>query len=66
MFFPSEICAPEQAVGRIVGSLAASCPHAVPPVLPGEVLTEAGAAALTYYGFTALRVLALDESEARR
>ena len=55
---PSETCSVEQAVGRTVSYLAVSCPPAVPPVLPGEVLSEAGAEALRYYGYTTLLVLA--------
>lgn len=47
---PHERLPVSQCVGRICAELTVSCPPAVPVVFCGEVITEAAARALSYYG----------------
>lgn len=57
MLAPSESVFAKDALGRTLGSLAVSCPPAVPPVICGEVVDEEAIAVLDYYGITKCRVL---------
>ena len=48
----------DAAIGRVVSSLAVSCPPAVPIVISGEVLNEDAAIALKHYGITEIFAVA--------
>lgn len=50
MLSPCETVAVSGAAGRVLASLAAVCPPAVAPAVPGEVVSESAAAVYGYYG----------------
>lgn len=58
MLSPWEEVPLEAALGRTAASPAASCPPAISPAVPGEVITEAVAAVYQYYGIGSVRVVA--------
>lgn len=57
LFSPSESVAVGEAVGRIAAGLSASCPPAVAPVVPGEIITEETIEIYKYYGIEAVDVV---------
>lgn len=58
MLSPWEEVPLEAALGRTAASPAASCPPAISPAVPGEVITEAAAAVYRYYGIGNVQVVA--------
>ena len=57
LFLPSQPVPVQEAVGRTAASLAVSCPPAVCPVAPGEVVSEEAVQVCQYYGIEKLSVL---------
>lgn len=58
MLSPWEEVPLEAALGRTAASPAASCPPAISPAVPGEVITDAAAAVYRYYGIGNVQVVA--------
>ncbi len=58
MLSPWEELPLQQALGRTAASPAASCPPAISPAVPGEVITEGTAEAYRYYGIEKVQVVA--------
>lgn len=56
MFLPSRKVPIYQAMGRIAASLAVSCPPAISPVVPGEVVSEQAVQVCQYYGISEIEV----------
>lgn len=56
-FKPGEKIPTEKALGRICADSCASCPPAVAPVTPGEIINKSCIDILKYYGVTAISVL---------
>lgn len=57
MLLPSETVPAERAAGRVAASFGASCPPAISPAVPGELISESTAAVYQYYGVRAIEVL---------
>lgn len=57
MFLPSEPVDTKDAAGRTAASLAASCPPAISPAVPGEVISENTVEIYQYYGIDTVSVL---------
>ena len=57
VFAPQETIPSAAAAGRIAAAPTASCPPAIPPVMPGEVITDAAIALLLRYGITQVSVI---------
>ncbi len=53
----SERVSPKEAVGRICADVCVSCPPAVPIAVSGEIITEATARLLEYYGAKEISVV---------
>lgn len=56
LFMPSETVDVGNAVGRIVASLAVSCPPAIAPAVPGERINESTAYYFKYYNVDTISV----------
>lgn len=57
LFAPSETVSVEKAPGRVLAGLAVSCPPAVAPAVPGEVLTRDVVEIYRYYGIDSVDVV---------
>ena len=57
VFAPHEMVPVREAVGRIAGSPAVSCPPAIPIVISGERITEEHRAVFEYYGIEEAEVV---------
>ena len=57
LLYPSETVSLSEAVGRVFGANAVSCPPAVPVLYAGELIGEKEKALLEYYGGKKLRVV---------
>ncbi len=57
LFSPSEKLSITEAVGRTLTGLSVSCPPAVAPAVPGEILTENIAEIYRYYGIETVSVV---------
>lgn len=57
LFAPSETVPVTQASGRVLASLAVSCPPAAAPAVPGEVLTQDIVDIYGYYGIESVAVV---------
>lgn len=57
LFSPSEKLSISDSIGRTLGGLSVSCPPAVAPAVPGEVLTENTVEIYRYYGVETISVL---------
>ena len=57
LIYPSETVSLSEAVGRVFGANAVSCPPAVPVLYAGELIGEKEKALLEYYGVKKLRVV---------
>lgn len=57
LFLPHEEIPARQAAGRVAASLAAACPPAISPAVPGERISPATVAAYQYYGIETVSVL---------
>ena len=63
VFAKSRRAALSQALGHVAASLAVSCPPAVPPVAPGEIITVNSLKVCEYYGVKELPVIEQGYSE---
>ena len=57
LFAPTEVLPLEAATGRVLAGLSASCPPAVAPAVPGEVLTGNVMDIYRYYGIESVSVV---------
>lgn len=57
LFAPSETVPAEKAAGRVLAGLAVSCPPAVAPAVPGEVLSQDIVEIYRYYGIDSVDVV---------
>lgn len=57
LFSPSELLPAEKAIGRICAQGGLSCPPAVAPIIPGEIINSGCADILKYYGTETVAVL---------
>lgn len=54
---PSELLPAEDCLGRICSISTVGCPPAIPPVMPGEVITREVLECFKYYGVGTCRVV---------
>ena len=57
LFAPQETIPSTAAAGRIAAAPTAVCPPAIPPVMPGEIITDAAIDVLLRYGITQVSVI---------
>lgn len=46
-----------KSLGQVCSSVTVSCPPAIPPVIPGEVISESSIEVMKYYGIETIRVV---------
>lgn len=57
LFAPSKIIEVSKSLGQVCSSVSVSCPPAILPVIPGEVISESSIEVMKYYGIETVRVV---------
>lgn len=57
LFAPSKIIEVSKSLGQVCSSVSVSCPPAILPVIPGEVISESSVEVMKYYGIETVRVV---------
>lgn len=57
LFAPSTMIEVSESLGKICSSVTVSCPPAILPVIPGEVISESSIEVMKYYGIETVRVV---------
>lgn len=57
LFAPSKIIEVSKSLGQVCSSVSVSCPPAILPVIPGEVISESSIETMKYYGIETVRVV---------
>lgn len=57
LFAPSTMMEVSESLGQICSSVTVSCPPAILPVIPGEVISESSIEVMKYYGIETVRVV---------
>lgn len=57
VFAPSKIIEVSKSLGQVCSSVSVSCPPAILPVIPGEVISESSIEVMKYYGIETVRVV---------
>ena len=57
LFAPSKMIEVSKSLGQVCSSVTVSCPPAILPVIPGEVISESSIEVMKYYGIETVRVV---------
>lgn len=57
LFAPSKMIEVSKSLGQVCSSVSVSCPPAILPVIPGEVISESSVEVMKYYGIETVRVV---------
>ncbi len=57
LFAPSKMIEVSKSLGQVCSSVSVSCPPAILPVIPGEVISESSIEVMKYYGIETVRVV---------
>lgn len=57
LFAPSKMIEVSKSLGQVCSSVSVSCPPAILPVIPGEVISESSIKVMKYYGIETVRVV---------
>ena len=57
LFAPSTMIEVSKSLGQVCSSVSVSCPPAILPVIPGEVIGESSVEVMKYYGIETVRVV---------
>lgn len=57
LFAPSTMIEVSKSLGQVCSSVSVSCPPAILPVIPGEVISESSIEVMKYYGIETVRVV---------
>lgn len=57
LFAPSMKVDVSKSLGQICSSVIVSCPPAILPVIPGEIISESAIEVMKYYGIESVRVV---------
>ena len=57
LFAPSMTVDVSKSLGKICSSVTVSCPPAILPVIPGEIISECSIEVMKYYGIETVRVV---------
>ena len=57
LFAPSKMIKVSKSLGQVCSSVSVSCPPAILPVIPGEVISESSVEVMKYYGIETVRVV---------
>ena len=57
LFAPSTMIEVSKSLGQVCSSVSVSCPPAILPVIPGEVISESSVEVMKYYGIETVRVV---------
>ena len=57
LFAPSKMIEVSKSLGQVCSSVTVSCPPAILPVIPGEVISESSVEVMKYYGIETVRVV---------
>ncbi len=57
LFAPSKMIEVSKSLGQVCSSVSESCPPAILPVIPGEVISESSIEVMKYYGIETVRVV---------
>ena len=57
LFAQSKMIEVSKSLGQVCSSVSVSCPPAILPVIPGEVISESSIEVMKYYGIETVRVV---------
>ena len=57
LFAPSTMIEVSKSLGQVCSSVTVSCPPAILPVIPGEIISESSIKVMKYYGIQTIRVV---------